>query len=141
MDKPEAPILTVIPKFERFRLPYNIEDDSNIEWETVGKLSDKELEEAIQKEYDVNEEIEKHFKDFLLAEKENREKAMIKFRYDLMPMIFKNPMKLESFFQLEDLVKNNKISVETLKVYTKSFLTQIPCSLFCIIKKLEKECE
>ena len=138
MEKQNAIDGLEISNLPVYTLPYNIESSSNIVWDTIGKPTDKELEDAIQKQGD-DTFSDKKFKELLLAEQKNRQTVLEIFNYELMPIISKNPVKLESFSQLEDLVKSNKIRVETLKVYIKTLLTNIPCSLFCIIKKLEKE--
>lgn len=127
----------VISELEVCTLPYNIESDSNKVWDTIGKLSDKELEDAIEKEY--NMEHGKFFKELLLSEQKYRKIALDTFQNEVLSLIFRHPQKLESLFQLEDLVKKYSIDVTTLKMYIKTLISQIPCNLFCVVKKLEKE--
>lgn len=141
MEKPNAPILSIIPRFEIFRLPFNIENDSNVVWETIGKLTDEELEEAIQKEYDIEDERKNYLKELLKEEQKYRIIALDTFRHEVLSLIFRNPPKLESLFQLEDIMKKHSIDVITLKMYIKTLISQIPCNLFCIVKKMEKDVE
>lgn len=130
---------TIIPKGRIYALPYNIESDSNVVWDTVGKLTDEELEEAIQKEYDVEDERKNYLKELLKEEQKYRIITLDTFRHKVLSLIFKNPPKLESLFQLEDIFKKYSIGVITLKMYIKTLISQIPCNLFCIVKKMEKE--
>lgn len=130
---------TIIPKGRIYALPYNIESDSNVVWDTIGKLSDEELEEAIQKEYDVEDERKNYLKELLKEEQKYRIIALDTFQHEVLSLIFKNPPKLESLFQLEDIMKKYSIDVITLKMYIKTLISQIPCNLFCIVKRLEKE--
>lgn len=130
---------TIIPKGRIYALPYNIESDSNVVWDTIGKLTDEELEDAIQKEYDVDDERYKYLKELLKEEQKYRLIALDTFQHEVLSLIFKNPPKLESLFQLEDLIEKHSIDVITLKMYIKTLISQIPCNLFCIVKRLEKE--
>nr|DAU85998.1 MAG TPA: hypothetical protein [Caudoviricetes sp.] len=130
---------TLIPKGRIYALPYNIESDSNVVWDTIGKLTDEELEDAIQKEYEVDDERYKYLKELLKEEQKYRIIALDTFQQEVLSLIFKNPPKLESLFQLEDLFKKHSIDVITLKMYIKTLISQIPCNLFCIVKRLEKE--
>lgn len=130
---------TLIPKGRIYALPYNIESDSNVVWDTIGKLSDEELEDAIQKEYDVDDERHKYLKELLKEEQKYRLIALDTFRHEVLSLMFKNPPKLDSLFQLEDLFKKHSIDVITLKMYIKTLISQIPCNLFCMVKRLEKE--
>lgn len=127
----------VISELEVYTLPYNIENDSNKVWDTIGKLSDEELEEAIQKEY--NMKYGEKFKELLISERKYRKIALDTFQHEVLTLIFKNTPKLESLFQLEDLFKKYSIDIITFKMYIKTLISQIPCNLFCIVKKLEKE--
>ncbi len=130
---------TIIPKGRIYALPYNIESDSNVVWDTIGKLTDEELEDAIQKEYDVEDERKNYLKELLKEEQKYRIIALDTFQHEVLSLIFKNPPKLESLFQLEDIFKKYSIDVITLKMYIKTLISQIPCNLFCIVKRLEKE--
>lgn len=130
---------TIIPKGRIYALPYYIESDSNVVWDTIGKLTDEELEEAIQKEYDTDDERQRYLKELLKEEQKYRIIALNTFRNEVLSLIFKNPPKLESLFQLEDLFKKYSIDVITFKMYIKTLITQIPCNLFCIVKKMEKD--
>lgn len=130
---------TIIPKGRIYALPYNIESDSNVVWDTIGKLTDEELEEAIQKEYDIEDDRQSYLKELLKEEQKYRIIALDTFRHEVLSLIFKNPPKLESLFQLEDLFKKHSIDIITFKMYIKTLISQIPCNLFCIVKKLEEE--
>ena len=132
---------TIVPKLgiRIYRLPYYIEDNSNVVWDTIGKLTDEELEDAIQKEYEVDDERYKYLKEFLKEEQKYRLIALDTFRHEVLSLIFKNPPKLDSLFQLEDLFKKHSIDIITFKMYIKTLISQIPCNLFCIVKRLEKE--
>jgi hypothetical protein len=130
---------TIIPKGRIYALPYNIESDSNVVWDTIGKLTDEELEDAIQKEYDVDDERYKYLKELLKEEQKYRLIALDTFRHEVLSLIFKNPPKLDSLFQLEDLFKKHSIDIITFKMYIKTLISQIPCNLFCIVKKMEKD--
>ena len=130
---------TIIPKGRIYALPYNIESDSNVVWDTIGKLTDEELEDAIQKEYDVEDERKNYLKELLKEEQKYRIIALDTFQHEVLSLIFKNPPKLESLFQLEDIFKKYSIDVITLKMYIKTLISQTPCNLFCIVKRLEKE--
>jgi hypothetical protein len=129
---------TIIPKGRIYALPYNIESDSNVVWDTIGKLTDEELEDAIQKEYDVDDERYKYLKELLKEEQKYRIIALDTFQHEVLSLIFKNPPKLDSLFQLEDLIEKHSIDVITLKMYIKTLISQIPCNLFCMVKKMEK---
>lgn len=130
---------TIIPKGRIYALPYNIESDSNVVWDTIGKLTDEELEEAIQKEYDIEDDQQSYLKELLKEEQKYRIIALDIFQHEVLSLIFKNPPKLESLCQLEDIFKKYSIGVITLKMYIKTLISQIPCNLFCIVKKMEKE--
>lgn len=130
---------TIIPKGRIYALPYNIESDSNVVWDTIGKLTDEELEEAIQKEYDIEDERKNYLKELLKEEQKYRIIALDTFQQEVLSLIFKNPPKLESLFQLEDIFKKYSIDIITFKMYIKTLISQIPCNLFCIVKRLEKE--
>lgn len=132
---------TIIPKLGIYRLPYNIESNSNVVWDTIGKLTDEELEDAIQKEYEIDDERQKYLKELLKEEQKYRIIALDTFQHEVLSLIFKNPPKLESLFQLEDLFKKYSINIITFKMYIKTLISQIPCSLFCLVKKMEKEVE
>ena len=129
---------TIIPKGRIYALPYNIESDSNVVWDTIGKLTDEELEDAIQKEYDIDNDRQSYLKELLKEEQKYRLIALDTFRHEVLSLIFKNPPKLESLFQLEDIFKKYSIDVITLKMYIKTLISQIPCNLFCIVKRMEK---
>ena len=129
---------TIIPKGRIYALPYNIESDSNVVWDTIGKLTDEELENAIQKEYDIDNDRQSYLKELLKEEQKYRLIALDTFRHEVLSLIFKNPPKLESLFQLEDIFKKYSIDVITLKMYIKTLISQIPCNLFCIVKRMEK---
>lgn len=140
MEEPNT-LETIIPKGRIYALPYNIESDSNVVWDTVGKLTDEELEEAIQKEYDIEDERKNYLKELLKEEQKYRIITLDIFQNKVLSLIFKNPPKLESLCQLEDIFKKYSIGVITLKMYIKTLISQIPCNLFCIVKKMEKDVE
>nr|DAR18525.1 MAG TPA: hypothetical protein [Caudoviricetes sp.] len=129
---------TIIPKGRIYALPYNIESDSNVVWDTIGKLTDEELEESIQKEHDVEDERKNYLKELLKEEQKYRIIALDTFQHEVLSLIFKNPPKLDSLFQLEDLIEKHSINVVTFKMYIKTLISQIPCNLFCMVKKMEK---